>query len=156
MEYTRCGFNHYRTSTLVANLVGLYIMLDSDHWQYFGYLLFYRSPILLEQKVFGKQVASRIAKRCIRKRHSQNTLEDLKSNPKSTYPVRKNGLLGELTAGIAHEIQNPLNFVNNFAELNTELGQRNDEQLAIGNEQYAKGNPQQAIAHLQQAKGSDQ
>ncbi len=29
--------------------------------------------------------------------------------------------LGELTAGIAHEIQNPLNFVNNFAEINTEL-----------------------------------
>ena len=59
---------------------------------------------------------------------------------------------GELTAGIAHEIQNPLNFVNNFAELNTELVKEIDEQLAIGNEQYAKGNPQQAIAHLQQAK----
>ena len=29
--------------------------------------------------------------------------------------------LGELTAGIAHEIQNPLNFVNNFSEINTEL-----------------------------------
>ena len=29
--------------------------------------------------------------------------------------------LGELTAGIAHEIQNPLNFVNNFSEVNTEL-----------------------------------
>ena len=29
--------------------------------------------------------------------------------------------LGELTAGIAHEIQNPLNFVNNFSEVNNEL-----------------------------------
>ncbi len=29
--------------------------------------------------------------------------------------------LGELTAGIAHEIQNPLNFVNNFSEVNKEL-----------------------------------
>ena len=38
--------------------------------------------------------------------------------------------LGELTAGIAHEIQNPLNFVNNFSEVNTELV----EELKIKNE----------------------
>jgi C4-dicarboxylate-specific signal transduction histidine kinase len=38
--------------------------------------------------------------------------------------------LGELTAGIAHEIQNPLNFVNNFSEVNTELiDEAMDEEL---------------------------
>jgi two-component system, NtrC family, sensor kinase len=41
--------------------------------------------------------------------------------------------LGELTAGIAHEIQNPLNFVNNFAEVNEELVAEMDESLAAGN-----------------------
>jgi signal transduction histidine kinase len=41
--------------------------------------------------------------------------------------------LGELTAGIAHEIQNPLNFVNNFAEVNSELIEEMKEELGKGN-----------------------
>ena len=41
--------------------------------------------------------------------------------------------LGELTAGIAHEIQNPLNFVNNFSEVNTELIDELKQELATGN-----------------------
>ena len=45
--------------------------------------------------------------------------------------------LGELTAGIAHEIQNPLNFVNNFSEVNTELIDEMKQELAIGNMQLA-------------------
>jgi signal transduction histidine kinase len=45
--------------------------------------------------------------------------------------------LGELTAGIAHEIQNPLNFVNNFAELNSELGEEMRESLKRGDSQEA-------------------
>jgi signal transduction histidine kinase len=47
--------------------------------------------------------------------------------------------LGELTAGIAHEIQNPLNFVNNFSEVNNELIEEMKEQLAIGKWQQAIG-----------------
>ena len=47
--------------------------------------------------------------------------DELKIHPSPTHPIRKNGFLGELTAGIAHEIQNPLNFVNNFSEVNKEL-----------------------------------
>jgi signal transduction histidine kinase len=45
--------------------------------------------------------------------------------------------LGELAAGIAHEIQNPLNFVNNFSEMNADLLQELKEQLATGNGQEA-------------------
>ena len=45
--------------------------------------------------------------------------------------------LGELTAGIAHEIQNPLNFVNNFSEINTELIEDLKIELATGNQQEA-------------------
>ena len=41
--------------------------------------------------------------------------------------------LGELTAGIAHEIQNPLNFVNNFSEVNTELIDEMNHELESGN-----------------------
>ena len=41
--------------------------------------------------------------------------------------------LGELTAGIAHEIQNPLNFVNNFSEVNKELINEMNEEIEKGN-----------------------
>ena len=43
--------------------------------------------------------------------------------------------LGELTAGIAHEIQNPLNFVNNFSEVNSELIDELKAELEAGNRQ---------------------
>ena len=50
-----------------------------------------------------------------------DTLEDLKRTQAQLVQSAKLASLGELTAGIAHEIQNPLNFVNNFSELNEEL-----------------------------------
>ena len=49
------------------------------------------------------------------------TLSDLRSTQSQLIQSEKMASLGELTAGIAHEIQNPLNFVNNFSEVNDEL-----------------------------------
>ena len=46
--------------------------------------------------------------------------------------------LGELTAGIAHEIQNPLNFVNNFSEVNKELIDEMKEEIDKGNLEEVK------------------
>jgi two-component system NtrC family sensor kinase len=51
----------------------------------------------------------------------EKTLTELKNTQTQLVQSEKMASLGELTAGIAHEIQNPLNFVNNFSEVNTEL-----------------------------------
>ncbi len=63
----------------------------------------------------------------------ENTLSELRSAQYQLIQSEKMASLGELTAGIAHEIQNPLNFVNNFSELNTELSLELDEEAVKGN-----------------------
>ncbi len=59
--------------------------------------------------------------------------EELKALKSQLVQSEKMASLGELTAGIAHEIQNPLNFVNNFSELNMELTKELKEEIAKGN-----------------------
>ena len=99
-----------------------------------------KQEILTQQKdKLEGMVTERTMELSQQKEVLQNTLTDLKSTQSQLIQSEKMASLGELTAGIAHEIQNPLNFVNNFSEVNTELIEElKSEKLKVKNERDEK------------------
>jgi signal transduction histidine kinase len=90
----------------------------------------------------------------------ERTLEELKVTQSQLIQSEKMASLGEMTAGIAHEIQNPLNFVNNFSEVNAELLKEMKMEIDRGNLSEAKSmaetvikNEEKIINHGRRADG---
>ncbi|WP_162055411.1 ATP-binding protein [Pontibacter pamirensis] len=91
-----------------------------------------KQQILISQKeTLEQQVTQRTAQ-------LKQSLVELQSTQAQLVQREKMASLGELTAGIAHEIQNPLNFVNNFSEINNELIDELTENIGNGQAAEAK------------------
>jgi len=129
------GFQEWNTTALTICLIWMVIG--------FSWILFERYQNLqqslvqasLDREIERNQlIASQ--NEVLEERVAQRTAE-LVSTQQQLIQSEKLASLGELTAGIAHEIQNPLNFVNNFSEVSVELAAELKEEMNIGNKEEA-------------------
>jgi len=168
VTYTNLSPGKYTFHVKAANADGVWsikddsitLIISQPWWQtWWAYLLYaiiaviavwtfvaYRSKALkkhnkiLEHKVHLRtaEVLKQKEELAAQRDHLEETLENLQSTQAQLIQSEKMASLGELTAGIAHEIQNPLNFVNNFSEVNKEMIAEMKEEIDNGNYEEVK------------------
>ncbi len=92
----------------------------------------------MRQRIKRKERERTRDKELAQAKEIEKAYSELKNTQSQLVQSEKMASLGELTAGIAHEIQNPLNFVNNFSEVNSELIAEMKQELIKGNLEEAK------------------
>ncbi|MEO7119547.1 MAG: ATP-binding protein [Ginsengibacter sp.] len=92
-----------------------------------------KSALTRQNESLEKRVQDRTLELSQQKEMLQKSLDSLKSTQLQLIQSEKMASLGVLTAGIAHEIQNPLNFVNNFSDINKELLSDMKDEISKGN-----------------------
>jgi len=110
----------YRTIALSA-VIGIFLLLAIILW---------RNNIRKQET--NRRLSEQRDQIAVHRNDLEKTLIELKGAQAQLIQSEKMASLGELTAGIAHEIQNPLNFVNNFSEVNEELLSELKDELSQG------------------------
>ncbi|MEO7445174.1 MAG: two-component sensor histidine kinase, partial [Ferruginibacter sp.] len=104
-----------------------------------------QEELQIQNSLLEDKVNQRTQEITLQSEKLQETLSELKASQLQLVQKEKMASLGELTAGIAHEIQNPLNFVNNFAEINGELLAELSDKIK---EELLKGNADMSLDDL--------
>jgi signal transduction histidine kinase len=132
-------------------------------WAYFFYALLlcvalWRFDHYRRKRIIDRERAKTLEREWAQAQQIEKSFNELKATQAQLIQKEKMASLGELTAGIAHEIQNPLNFVNNFSETNAELIEEAQTELKAGNHEEVdailmdiKGNEEKINYHGKRA-----